>query len=196
MARYLHLLRHGETAAQGRLIGSTDIEVAEDGYGQLQRTAKRLGRLGISFLATSPLQRCLQSRDALELAVQSVIWDELREIDFGAWENLRFAEIARRWPDTVDLWSSGSTEFTFPNGENIGDFAARMRALRQRIDRCASENLLLVTHGGVIRYLICLYLGIGLDNYLLFDVKPGCFSTLALHSEGGVLVALNCGWSD
>lgn len=193
MVQFLHLLRHGETAAHGRLVGSTDIPVDAGGYAQLQRTRDKLKQMEISFMVSSPMQRCLQTTRFLQMGMESVVWSDLREIDFGAWENHSFQEIAAKWPDTVNAWSNWSESFTFPDGENIGDFLERMKNLQQKIARCEQKDLLVVTHGGVIRHLICLYLGIAPEKYLLFDIRPGCFSTLALHSEGGVLISLNRG---
>jgi hypothetical protein len=34
-------------------------------------------------------------------------------------------------------------------------------------------------------------LGLDFDNYLLFDVKPGCFCSIRLYAEGGVLTGFN-----
>jgi broad specificity phosphatase PhoE len=51
--------------------------------------------------------------------------------------------------------------------------------------------MLLVTHGGVIRHLLCLMLGLPMVKYLVFDVQPGCFCSLQVYSDGSVLTGFN-----
>jgi len=191
MVTTLYLLRHGETAANGRLVGATDLPVADNAYRQLEQTGERLRKQQISMLFCSPMLRCRQSAESIRLGCDPVIDKDLREIDFGHWEDKSFSEIAASWPEEVAAWSNWSEQFTFPGGENIGDFLIRLQRVQERIRHCEAENVLLVTHGGVIRHLLCLYLNLPSSNYLLFDIRPGRYTTLALHSEGGVLTSLN-----
>lgn len=191
MVKTLYLLRHGKTAANGRLVGSTDLPVADNGYARLERTGARLREINVSALFCSPMLRCRQSMECLKLGIEPVMVDDLREMDFGEWEDKSFSEIAESWPSEVAAWANWSEQFTFPGGENIGDFLGRLQKVQERIQQCQAENLLLVTHGGVIRHLLCLYLNLSPANYLLFDIRPGRYSTLSLHSEGGVLTSLN-----
>lgn len=193
MTKTLYLLRHGDTAANGRFIGSTDLPVSASGYPQLESTRMQLQTADINKIYCSPMLRCRQTAEFLQLSIEAIENSRLREIDFGSWEEKTFQEISRGWPDTVRDWSTWSEEFSFPEGEKIGSFLERIREVKSCIDESEEEKILIVTHGGVIRHLICLYLGLSPDKYLLFDVKAGCFATLALFSEGGVLMSLNCG---
>jgi len=193
MSRNLYLLRHGSTGAHGRFIGSTDLPVSTAGLEQLNSTRRMLEQKAITTVFCSPLLRCRQTVDRLQLDAKVIEQPHLREIDFGAWEGLTFPEIAADWPGLVNEWASCSVDFTFPDGEKISDFLQRINTVRQAIDTCPDKNILVVAHGGVIRHLICLYLGLGPEHYLLFDIQAGCFSTLSLYSEGGILTSLNSG---
>lgn len=193
MTKTLYLLRHGETAANGRFIGSTDLPVSLSGYPQLEATRIRLQEADITAVFCSPMLRCRQTAEILQLRPAVIENTDLREIDFGFWEGKTFAEIVKGWPDDVREWSTWSEQFSFPGGENTGRFIERIHAVKKRIDSCTDERILIISHGGVIRSLICLYLGISPDKYLLFEVKAGCYATLSLFSEGGVLTSLNSG---
>lgn len=193
MAKTLYLLRHGDTAANGRFIGSTDLPVSPNGYCQLDLARENLESKGITKIFCSPMLRCRQTAEHLRLDTAAIENQDLREIDFGAWEGKTFEEISRQWPDTVREWATWSEAFSFPDGERIGAFLQRIYAVKASIDACRDERILVISHGGVIRNLICLYLGLSADKYLLFDIKAGCFSTLSLFSDGGILTALNCG---
>jgi len=195
MAKTLYLLRHGDTGAGGRFNGSTDLPVHPTGYPRLDNTGALLQKERITAIMCSPMLRCRQTAQALALDLEMIVDHDLREIDFGEWEGMTFDEISERCPVNVRKWSNWSEDFTFPGGENIGAFLCRLQRVRQRIDRCDEERLLVVTHGGVIRHLLCLYLGIPPEKYLLFAAKAGCYSTLSLFSEGGVLTSFNCGYT-
>ena len=189
MARTLYLLRHGETRANGRYVGTTDLEVTEAGLAALADSSLREVVAEIDQVLCSPMLRCRQTAEVLGL--EPVIVEELREIDFGRWENRTFAEIARDWPEKVAEWCHWSEGFTFPEGENIGHFIKRIQAVAKMVEEATASRILLVSHGGVVRHLLCHFLRIPPENYLLFDVRPGCWSTVELHSGGGVLTALN-----
>lgn len=195
MPKTLYLMRHGDTGAGGRFIGSTELPVTNIGLGQVAVTGQMLQDFGISAVLCSPMLRCRQTVEQLGLADIVNFRDDLREVHFGLWENKTFSEISREWPEEVDSWATWSEEFCFPEGEKTADFLARIKSVKQEIDAMEQERVLVVSHGGVIRQLICLYLGLAPVNYLLFDIKAGCYSTLALFSEGGILVSLNSGYS-
>ncbi|MEK7826204.1 MAG: histidine phosphatase family protein, partial [Thermodesulfobacteriota bacterium] len=48
-----------------------------------------------------------------------------------------------------------------------------------------------VTHGGVIRFLICHFLGLPDRAHLLFDVQPASISEIRIDGGKGVLTLLN-----
>jgi alpha-ribazole phosphatase/probable phosphoglycerate mutase len=55
----------------------------------------------------------------------------------------------------------------------------------------SEEKILIIAHGGIIRHLLCLLLGLDAEKYLLFEVKPGRVSSVQLYDEGGVLTGFN-----
>lgn len=195
MPKTLYLMRHGDTGAGGRFIGSTELPVTKKGLVRIAAAGKMLQGSGISAVLCSPMLRCRQTVEQLGFADIVNFRDNLREVHFGLWENKTFSEISHQWPEEVESWACWSEEFCFPEGEKTADFLARVKSIKQEIDTMEQENILVVSHGGVIRQLICLYLGLDPVNYLLFDIKAGCYSTLALFSEGGILVSLNSGYS-
>ena len=193
MAKNLFLLRHGPTGAGGRYIGATDLPLAPEAVTVVAETARALGRKTIDRIVCSPMQRCRQTADLLGLSGEIEIWPELREVDFGLWEGKNFAEILPDYGPEIAEWVSWSPDFAFPGGERIGDFLGRVELVRRRIDAFADGNFLVISHGGFIRQLLCAYLGLPPDKYLLFEVHAGRYSSLSLHSEGGVLTSFNSG---
>lgn len=191
MPKTLYFLRHGSTGADGRFIGSTDLPVAPAARATLRKSGRALLEKNVGAVFCSPMLRCRQSFDALSLDRDVEYLDDLREIDFGEWENKSFDEITAAYPDKVCEWAEWSEGFSFPEGERISNFLQRIRAVREKIELHPAQSILVVSHGGIIRHLICSLLGLPSSSYLLFDIKAGLFSTIELHSEGGVLTSLN-----
>jgi broad specificity phosphatase PhoE len=120
-----------------------------------------------------------------------VVEPELREIDFGLWETMSFEQIRSSSPELVEEWAQYVPNFSFPGGEGIAEFVSRVQNVGDRLAACAGETVLAFTHGGVIRALICHFLGLSPRNYVLFDVKPCSMTTINLFDGKGVLAGLN-----
>jgi broad specificity phosphatase PhoE len=117
--------------------------------------------------------------------------ERLREISFGLWEMQTFSEIAAAYPQEIAAWSSGYRNFVFPQGEAVADFIHRVQDLLSTLVQMKGQSLGLMTHGGIIRTLLCLALGLPVEQYLLFDVQPASLTILDLFAQGGVLKGFN-----
>lgn len=185
------LLRHGATGRQGRYIGSSDIPLSEEGVEQTDRTARLLRQEGIARILCSPMLRCRETRDRLRLSCPCDTHGVLREVDFGRWEGKSFAEIATSDAQLVASWVREPHIFRFPEGESLAGFHERVTACHDLILATTDQRLLVVTHGGVIRHLLCLMLGLPSEKYLVFDVQPGSFCSLQVYSDGSILTGFN-----
>jgi alpha-ribazole phosphatase len=194
MAGRLVLIRHGDTgeANRGRYIGRTDLPLSAEGERQAADLARVVGRWPEAPVLCSPLQRCRRTAEiALGPDRDLEIDTDLREVDFGLWEGLSFAEIAKGYPAAVESWATLSDDFRFPGGEALAAFGNRVAAAARRIAADPAETILAVTHGGVIRLLLCHFLGIEVRCYLLFDVGIASLSEIRIEAGHGVLTLLN-----
>lgn len=147
----LLMARHGECTASGTYCGRTDAPLTEKGRQQAAALSQALEPYPIQACITSPLLRALETAQiALDgRDVPLSIDNRLREIDFGAWEGLKYAEIERRWPKLIPAWLSDPSAVGIPKGEPFS-------LLRRRVDEFLSEhaqsassgNILIVAHGG------------------------------------------------
>ncbi len=195
MVRLL-LIRHAATDASKNnlLLGSTDAALSISGLQQLVRLPPLLEAYNPETWYCSPMFRAVQTAEKLQrlcsIDQQFQKDDRLREIDFGRWEQKSFAEIEASDPDLIPSWSRYD-DFVFPEGEAVAGFTGRVTEIME-IFRSASEKQIgIVTHGGVIRTMICLSLGISARNYLLFTVHPASLTIIDLYPDGGVLTGLN-----
>ena len=191
LEKTLYLLRHGDTGRRGWYIGTTDIPLSEAGTLQVGRTAILLQQENIGRIFCSPMQRCRQTNDLLDLRCPCEFHESLKEVDFGRWEGKRFLDIAASDAAHVAAWTRDPVNFRFPEGESIAGFQQRVAAVKELLTAAPEERILLVTHGGVIRYLLCLMLGLPMEKYLAFDVQPGSFCSLHVYSVGSVLTGFN-----
>ena len=188
MCQKIILIRHAsiEPEYSGRYIGSTDPPLGEIGIKQAKALAEHI-KFKESFC--SPLKRAQQT--ARLMGIDKIETDaDLREIDFGKWEGKTFDEIKIFDPQLVSCWAEYETNFAFPGGESIEHFLQRVHRAGDRLANNPADTVLVVTHGGVIRSLICYFLGLPSRNYLLFDVKPASITTIELFNGKGVLAGL------
>jgi alpha-ribazole phosphatase len=206
MANQVILIRHGDLAERyrGRYVGRTDEPLSAEGRRQAAALAGPLSRIEGALFLASPLLRTRETAEIalgharalnnkwLEQAVQKCSIDEnLREIDFGRWEQMSFAEIAAADPAAVERWAEMDDGFAFPGGEAVADFRARIRAAAERIAADPARTVVAFAHGGVIRFLICHFLGLSHRQHLLFDISPASVSEIRIDGGRGVLALLN-----
>jgi alpha-ribazole phosphatase len=195
MARQLLLVRHAGIAPRdtGRYVGSTEVPLEPQGLQQ----AKALGELVRSKRPercfSSPLIRARQTAQVIcQLAGLLVEVDkDLREVDFGQWEGKTFDEIAAENPEAVNHWADFSDDFTFPDGESVESFLTRIHQAADRLAADPADVVLAVTHGGVIRGMLCYLLGLHARHYLAFNIQHATCTTVDLLNGRGILSGLN-----
>lgn len=148
------LIRHGEPEGGEVLRGRTDHALTERGWQQFQ---KRVTRIEANWqrVISSPLLRCQAAASALaqERNIPLLLAPALKELDFGDWEGRPLAELAANKAELAKMWQD-PLNFCAPAGEPV-------LALQQRVLACwqdllknyAGEQLLVVSHGGVMRVL-------------------------------------------
>lgn len=193
MTKRLILLRHGKTGLSGRYVGSSDVSLSVEGREQISSLKASFEKQSFERVVSSPMLRCRESGEILFSPDTISYDDDFREIDFGRWEGLSFQEILKADPDHVAAWADWSPQFCFPEGESVAQFIERIHRAGSRITASTNENTLLITHGGVIRCLLCYFLQLDPSQYLLFQVQKGRFATLDLFDEGAVLTGFNLG---
>jgi len=194
IARQLLLVRHGCVAPEfsGRYVGSTDCDLDSRATGELQTLAALLEPLRPAKCLHSPLLRACRTAEILcaTLGVDSQADDDLREIDFGLWEGLTFDEIASDWPAEVEAWARFAADFTFPGGQCVADFLAQIGRAAERLTVDPAETVMAVAHGGVIKSMICRFLGLEPWQYVLFAVPYATCVVIDLQDGRGVLAGL------
>ncbi|MFD9337557.1 bifunctional RNase H/acid phosphatase [Streptomyces sp. NPDC060028] len=192
------LLRHGETALtpQKRFSGSggTDPELSPAGRRQAAAVAEALAARGtVQAVVSSPLRRCRETAQAVadRLGLQVVVEEGLREVDFGAWEGLTFAEARERFPDDLQAWLDSPKAAPTGGGESFTAATRRISATRDRLlGEYAGRTVLLVTHVTPVKVLVRLALGAPPEALFRMELSAASLSAVAYYADGNASVRL------
>ena len=196
MAATLILVRHAAHVHLNRILSgrTPGVPLSEAGRAQAQRLAQRLAARGIAAVHTSAIERAEETAIAIAdhagMGIDRV--EALNEIDFGAWTERGFDDLAGdpRW----HRWNTERATAQPPGGEFMADAQARIVA---HLDHMARDydgrTLVLVSHADMIRAAVAHVLGLGLDNYWRFDIDPASATTVLWGEWGAKLSRLNEG---
>lgn len=192
----LLLVRHGETEPESgeRYWGATDVKLSALGLKQAARLRDRLAAEAVSAVYASDLTRARVTAEMVAAGCQLpvTVCRELREIDFGELEGLTFAEITRDYPEVAERWQRRRPGLAFPGGETVAEFNQRLGQFINRLERHADgETVVIIAHGGSLRTLLCLALGLSLEHRWQFCLSLASLSTVETCSPGGILTRLN-----
>lgn len=153
-------IRHAETDMAETFCGHTNPDLNAHGRAQLPVLVKKLQRLrgeSISAVYTSDLLRAHSTAATIADAfgVKCISRHNLREMNFGRWEGLRWKEIEERDPDFAARWIAQYPELPAPGGETIRHFKKRVLSEIHALSRIArGSRIAVVTHAGVLRTVL------------------------------------------
>lgn len=157
----LYFARHGETDwnAARRIQGSRDIPLNARGLAQAALLAGRLAEVcpDLTHIYTSPLMRAAETARiaADRLGCPCTVLDGLREIDFGGWEGMSWAEVDASDPEAYARFCANRRTARPPHGESCQDALNRLLpALRDAL-AVQTGDLLFLTHSAVLKALLC-----------------------------------------
>ena len=165
MVTKLIFVRHGEAEGNLKRVfhGWTDSGLTLKGCAQAEKVAKRLKTERIDIIYSSPLKRAYETAKfiAREKEIQNITTLEgLREINGGDWENERWDELPVKWPDEYNTWEENPHLHCMPMGESMKEaFDRILNVVFSIIAENKGKNICIVTHGTVLRSLICYFYG-------------------------------------
>jgi alpha-ribazole phosphatase/probable phosphoglycerate mutase len=195
-ATRLLLVRHGEVEAwaRGRIYGKLDPSLSPEGHAQAEAAAARVAPLAPAALYVSPSLRAALTADAVarRCRLTPTVDARLRELEFGVFEGLTFAEAEARDPATWRDWMERPGTVRFPGGECWDE--VRSRAV-EAADAIAAAHpaaaVAVVTHGGIVRALLAEALGLPAERTFRMEVAFGSLTVLRREPFGWMVEAVN-----
>lgn len=194
-ATLVTVLRHGEVDGPGQVLrGSVDTPLSDAGWRQMRAAWAALDA-PVTRLASSPMLRCNAFAQALSTqhGLPLDTHEDLRELDFGDWENLT-PEAARALSPTLFAQFQTRPEgMAPPNGEPFDAFKQRVTSA---FDACLAQarggHLLLITHAGVMRALLASTMNMPWADAWRIALPPaGNFRLSCLPGHAPYLLNLN-----
>ncbi|MED3552449.1 histidine phosphatase family protein [Cytobacillus praedii] len=159
---HLYIIRHGETEwnTEKRMQGRLDSDLTEKGKNDALLLGERLKDTVFERIISSPSKRTIDT--ALHVCEKRQIpieTDErLMEIALGEWQGKTEEEIKALFPAQYDLYWNYPSMYENQEGESFMDVMDRVASfLKELVDTTPVGNVLVITHGVVLKtlYLLC-----------------------------------------
>jgi broad specificity phosphatase PhoE len=188
----LVLVRHGQTSCTvtGRFCGTHDGLLTPVGERMADAVSDHPALRGVEAVVSSPATRALRTAQVIARSHgrSVVVDDRLRELHFGAWENLLPSDVPV--PAEHERWQRDPAYFSPPGGESGLDVLARTVAAVRDAMRGRSA-IAVVTHKAPVRLVLAFFLGIPPSHYR--DIGPvtvGSVSWLTVRRDGATVHGL------
>lgn len=195
MARLL-LVRHGVTEYNTlhKIQGHTDIELSEKGFLQVEKVGERLAGEKIDTVFSSDLARAVSTANAAISGHDLIIKEtpEIREMNYGLAEGMTYTELKESYPEIANSIFNFHVGISFPEGETFEDFAGRSASFLDSLSEYKEDQtILIVSHGGVIKSMVCHLLGIEQTNWPKIRIDNASLSIVDTYEKRVILSLLN-----
>ncbi len=192
----LLLVRHGITEFNitRRFAGYTDIDLPATGCTQAECLRDRLATEKIDFVYCSDLKRAMSTAEIAlgEHQIPITTCPELREIHYGLLEGMTFQEISSRYPEVAASVSHFTPQLEFPGGESFPGVTERVSKFTERLkEHAPTDTILIVSHGGPLRTLVCHLLGIDQQHWWQMRFDNASLSIIEVLPQRAVISLLN-----
>ncbi len=157
----LYFIRHGETDwnVENKIQGSNDIELNENGISQALALGEQMKKLGypIRKIYTSPQKRAKKTAKLLSQAIEVdyEVTAGLEEMNLGRWEGLTWSEVKEKENELYNSWYQNRNTLRTPEGESYDEVLSRTLSAVRSILAKESKDIAIVSHGAVIKCLLC-----------------------------------------
>jgi len=153
MKTVLDLVRHGEPQGGRCYRGNrVDDPLSDTGWQQMRSIVP--AEPAWQRVISSPMLRCREFADevATRFGLPLEIDFNLREVGFGSWEGRTPDEIRREDPEGYNAFFQDPVNYRPTGAEPLQEFYNRsVNSIRELAQEFAGEQLLVVTHAGVMR---------------------------------------------
>jgi probable phosphomutase (TIGR03848 family) len=192
----LLLIRHAvnDFVKTGKLAGWTpEVHLNDEGKAQAEALGKRLADVPIKYLYASPLERTMETAEAIRQYhphLPILHKDGIGEVMYGDWEGKKISDLAQRkmWRVVQEYPSRAS----FPNGETMRGVQMRVvNALEELVLEHPRDLVAVVFHADLIKMALAHYLGMHLDNFQRIVVSPASISSVMLDHSRPYIASMN-----
>jgi probable phosphoglycerate mutase len=147
MVRVL-LIRPGATEydQQGRVQGTLDVPLCEDGRQEVVKMVEELREQPVTAIYASPCQSAEQTAEALGAALhlKTKTIDKLQNLDHGLWQGMLVDEVKTKQPRVYRQWQEQPETVCPPQGETLALARQRVQAALTKLFKKHKDGLLAI----------------------------------------------------
>lgn len=185
----IFLVRHGETISnvEKRYCGLYEAQLTDKGIKQAEKLKEDLRGTTFQKIYLSCTHRCKDTADIICSTVDKIQDERLNELNFGIFDNKTYDEIQKKYPEECEEWQKSWKEYIIPQGESVVQAFERVTSFMKELENNPGENVLIVTHGGIIRLMYCYILDSNIDLYWKFASYNGGLSILSFEYNNWII---------
>ena len=172
----IYLVRHTETILdRGICYGKSDILIKEPYLEEFKIISDTINEKSFNIYS-SPLKRCTILAEFLNQLVYNPenirLDNRLKEMNFGEWELMKWDDINA---EQLKEWGDDFVNKSVPKGESFQQLSFRVIDFinSELFHQPADKPLVIVTHAGVIRCILCYINNISLKDAFNNSVTYG-----------------------
>ncbi len=164
----LYIVRHGETEwnTVKKLQGWQNSDLTKKGIRGAKLLRNRLEDVKFDFIYSSPLSRAMETAEYIKKNDEKlIVLEEVKEMGFGEWEGLEKEKLETSYSqEYYNFWNKPHLYKT-SGGESFEDLYKRIERGLNKIIKNGGENVLLVSHGVVIKAIQTIAKGHSLEEF-------------------------------
>jgi len=189
------LIRHAsnDVLKEQRLAGwMPGVHINAEGQREADTLARRLVRISIHAIYSSPLERARDTAQAVascqKLDVQ--IREDIGEMRAGEWEGKKISEV--NGTEIFKQLQKSPVGVHLPGGESIDEVQARMvAAIDSIVAAHPNQVVAIVSHADPLKAAIAHYLAMDLNQFQRIAINPASVSVIMFGENGPVVLKVN-----
>lgn len=179
----LYIVRHGETEENIKktYYGDIDCKLTLNGVRQAELAGEKLKHIVFDKVFCSEKIRAKETLKRICKMENYIVDSRLNERNFGIFEGKNYEELQRGFKLEYDEWTKDWKNYCPESGESFLKVYNRVKSFMDDLKKESAENILICTHGGIIRSIYAYILDGNLDNYWRFNSKNADISIIKLE---------------
>ena len=175
------MIRHGQSEDNvTKNFGTFDTLLSEKGKEEIRVTKENLKQYEFNKVYYSPFIRTVETLEHLGLTGK--VDKRIGEYNFGIFSGMTNATIEEKYPLEYGEWIDNPTDYIIREGESLRLVYKRVKEfLEEKVKE--DEDMLLVTHAGVIRLALC-WVFDDIDYFFKFKVDNGSINIISIDEKG------------
>jgi len=132
---------------QGRIMGTLDVPLSEQGEEQVDRLTSELRQRGVEVVYCCPCQSSEETAGAIarQLGIRARTLDRLTNVNQGLWQGKKISEVRQSQPKVYKRWQANPEEICPPEGETLSKVRDRISgALKKLLRKHKGDTIALV----------------------------------------------------